>query len=110
MKILTLHSYQDVSADSTKALLNIVSQSKRYGITVGVLGRRALNKALNALYIIPYINLNFRFPIFPNKRSLWQILLLVRCYIAGIRLAWYARKYLLCTIRMENKYCYVCSI
>ncbi len=98
MKILILHPIQDILAGSTKALLNIVSQSKRYGvdIIVGVPGRGALNEALDALYI-PHINLNFRFSVFPNKHSLWQDILLIRRYIvngiAGIRLAWYARKH-----------------
>lgn len=98
MKVLILHPIQDVMAGSTKALLNIVSNIKQSGIEVivGVPGRGALNEELDALHI-SHINLNFRFSVFPNKRSLWQILLLVRRYIvnsiAGIRLALYARKH-----------------
>ena len=98
MKVLILHPIQDISAGSTKALLNIVTQANKKGIdvTVAVPGHGALNNALGALHI-PYININFRFALLPDKYSVLQLLLLVRRYIingiAGLRLAYYAHKH-----------------
>lgn len=98
MNVLILHPIQDISAGSTKALLNIVTQANKKGIdiTVAVPGHGALNNALDSLHI-PYANINFRFALLPDKYSVLQLFLLVRRYIinsiAGLRLAYYARKH-----------------
>ena len=98
MKVLILHPIQDISAGSTKALLNIISENKKRGIDiiVAVPGHGALNDTLDTLQI-PYINYNFRFALLPQEHTLLQEILLIRRLIinsiTGIRLAWYARKH-----------------